>query len=182
MGGIRFCGCGGQSENPIVCFGTKPTQRACVWDFPWDRKRTRERRSQREQKKAESRTEQGGRQKRAGVRACGLRGRVGQSERMSQHSWWLCGNFAQIHARDSLQMHGELHKSASPFLRLELTQVCDCLFSFSSTLSVGFCVSVKNVKYPWPEMRETTRQSDGHEWFRRLRQWGLASSVLSHNE
>ena len=28
MGGIRFCRCGCQSENPCVCFGAKPTQRA----------------------------------------------------------------------------------------------------------------------------------------------------------
>ena len=46
MGGIRFCGCGCQSEDPFVCFGMKPTQRDCKRDFPQDRKRIREGRSQ----------------------------------------------------------------------------------------------------------------------------------------
>ena len=46
MGGIRFCGCGCQSEDSFVCFGTKPTQTACKRDFPQDRKRIREGRSQ----------------------------------------------------------------------------------------------------------------------------------------
>ena len=36
MGGICFCRC--QSENPFVCFGAKPSQRACAWDLPRDRK------------------------------------------------------------------------------------------------------------------------------------------------
>ena len=47
MGGIHFCGCGYQSENPFVCFGAKPTQRACARDLPRDRKKTRKGRSQR---------------------------------------------------------------------------------------------------------------------------------------
>ena len=47
IGGIRFCGCGFQSENPFVCSGAKPTQRAYAWDLPRDRKRTRKGRSQR---------------------------------------------------------------------------------------------------------------------------------------
>ena len=46
MGGIPFCGCGCQSEDPFVCFGVKPSQRACMQDLPQDRKRTREGRSQ----------------------------------------------------------------------------------------------------------------------------------------
>ena len=50
-------------------------------------------------KRTDQSTEQGDRQKRAGV--CGLRFRVGQLERMSQDSLWVCGSFARIHARDS---------------------------------------------------------------------------------
>ena len=38
MGGIRFCVCGCQSENPFVCFSAKPTQRACARDLPRDQK------------------------------------------------------------------------------------------------------------------------------------------------
>ena len=38
MGGIRFSVYGCQSENLFVCFGAKPTQRACTRDLPRDRK------------------------------------------------------------------------------------------------------------------------------------------------
>ena len=48
MGGICFCGCGCQSENPFVCFSEKPTQWACARDLPGDRKKTREGRSHRQ--------------------------------------------------------------------------------------------------------------------------------------
>ena len=78
MGGIRFCwyGYGCQLENPFVCFGAKPTQRACAGDFPRDRKRTREGRFQGQEKEAVKRKqitpvdrrEQGSQQKRAGAR------------------------------------------------------------------------------------------------------------------
>ena len=44
------------SEDSLVCFGVKHTQRACVRDFPRDRKRTREGRSQAEQKKRPNRS------------------------------------------------------------------------------------------------------------------------------
>ena len=60
----------------------------------------------------------------------------------------------------------------SPFLCLELTQARVCLFPFLSPswLCVLCFVSLlRNAKYPRPEMRETSRRSDGHEWFRRLR-------------
>ena len=60
---IRCVGVGKcQSEDSVVCFGAKPTQRACVRDFPRDRKRTWEGRSQAEERsgenKAVGRTEQ----------------------------------------------------------------------------------------------------------------------------
>ena len=45
------------------------------------------------------RSEKGSRQRGAGT--CGLRSQGNQRERMSQCSWWLCGNSARIHARDS---------------------------------------------------------------------------------
>ena len=48
-----------------------------------------------------------------------------------ESAWWLCGNFVRIHTRDSLQMHGELHKSVTnfsfPVLRANPSP---CLFSF----------------------------------------------------
>ena len=85
-----------------------------------------------ERKVPENRTEQGSRQNKAvdrsqgkpTARMCEPRGRVAQSERMSQRSGWLCGNFAQIHARDSSQNARKVSQT-SPFLRLELTQVRD---------------------------------------------------------
>ena len=66
MSGIRFCGCGCgcQSEDPFVCFGAKPTQRACARDLPRDRKRTEQSRTEesRERKKKQQSTELGSRQ------------------------------------------------------------------------------------------------------------------------
>ena len=47
------------SEDSFVCFGAKPTQRACARDFLRDRKRTREGRPQSSQEKeAEQSTEE----------------------------------------------------------------------------------------------------------------------------
>ena len=39
---------------------------------------------------------------------------VSQRERISQRSWWLCRNFARIHARDSPQIHRMLEKCQIP--------------------------------------------------------------------
>ena len=50
-----------QSKDPFLCFGAKPTQRACTRDLPRDRKRTREckdRERGRHQKRAVDRREQ----------------------------------------------------------------------------------------------------------------------------
>ena len=66
---------------------------------------------------------------RRGARTCGPRGRVGQRARVSQRSWWLCRNFAWIHT------HAIAHRCTESYTKvcLELTQVCTCLFFFSST-------------------------------------------------
>ena len=147
--------------------------------FPIDRKRTE---GGSRQRKADNRSrqnipgessEQGSRQKRAEARACGLRGRVGQCERMSQRSWWLCGNFTQIHNHTSPQIHRKLHKSVTNSSLLML-RVRVCLFSFlppSRLCMLCFVCLQRNVKYPWPEMSETTRRSDSHEWFRSKVHW-----------
>ena len=57
------------------------------------------------------------------------RGWVDQHEKISQHSGWLWGKFVRIHAPVSSQNARKVSQT-SPFLRLELTQVCICLFSF----------------------------------------------------
>ena len=84
-------------------------------------------------------------------RTCGLRGRVGQRERMSQRSWWLCGGFARIHARANPQMHRKLRKTNFSLLSLGANP-SPCLFViFSSALSVVyvvFCVSIKKCEIP----------------------------------
>ena len=130
MGGIRFsvCGCGCLSEDPFVCFGAKPTQRVRLPTRP----------EEDERRKVSERTEETSRQTgavdRSGQstdqdsqqesavdrsrekptgRTCGIRGRVGQRERMSQRSGWLCENFARIHAQDisqKLRRLGQCHK------------------------------------------------------------------------
>ena len=140
MDGIRFCrcGCGCQSEDPFVCFGTKPTQRAC--NYLLDQKRMREGRSQREQKKPGQLTDQDSRQNRVNRR--------GQS-REENSSWGLwtqrpgwptwknesvflvalwefCSNSLTISHRCT-ESYTKVSQTF-PFLHLELTQVC--LFSF----------------------------------------------------
>ena len=113
---------------------------------PW---RTEETRTEKEaeqrcvQNRGVSRSEQ------ETARICGLRRRVGQRERMSQHSWWFCGNFTRIHACDSSQNARKVSQT-SLLLRLEQTQVRICLFSFlpPSRLCMLFCVSVEKCKIP----------------------------------
>ena len=70
---------------------------------------------------------------------------------MSQHSWWLCGSFTRIHARDSSQ-NAKKESQTSPFLRLELTQVCSLFFH-----PLGFVCCVLCVR---KEMWNTT----GRRW------------------
>ena len=70
---------------------------------------------------------------------CGPISWVGQRERMSQHSWWLCGNFARIHARDSSKNARKVLQT-SPFLCMELTHVCVYLFFFFHPLGCVYCV------------------------------------------
>ena len=186
-----------QSEDPFVCFGTKPTQRACTWDFPQDWKRTREGRSQRIEKEAEQkrpgqnrkevdRTGQSAKENRSRgkptARMCGPRGPVGQCGRMSQHSWWLGGNFARIHTCNS----SECYESVTNFSLLVLRAIPNpCLFVlFSSILSVVyvvFCVSVKKLEIP---LARDKKPLDDLMTMSGLRGWdsggGSASGVLSH--
>ena len=115
MGGICFCGCGCQLEDPFVCFGAKPTQRSCTRDFPRDWKNIEGIQQKRaEQKKPVDRAgqsrEHDSQQERAGVRACGLRVRFTNMKEWVRSPGWLCGNFARIHARDSLQKRKSLGK------------------------------------------------------------------------
>ena len=145
-----------QSEEHFICLSTKTTQRACARGVTQDRKRTRE-----SKVPEQDRTEEGSQQERAVNRSQGKltvrkrrligsvdpeAGLVNARGWMSQRSWWLCGNFAWIHTRDSPQKHRMLGKcQTSPFLCLELTQVCSF---FSSTLSVVYVVSVKKCEIP----------------------------------
>ena len=167
MGGIRFrgCWCGCYLEDPFVCFGVKPTKRACAQDFPRERNKTREVKvagqtwavDRSEQNKAVGRTGQSvgeSNQQESREAECWdlwARGRVGQRERMSQRSLWLCEYFAHIHALDSLQMYRKLCKGVTNFCFLALgANPSPCVFVlFSSTFSlvyVVFCVSVKKCK------------------------------------
>ena len=116
----RVCGC--QSENPFVCFGAKPTKRVCARDLPRDRKWTREGRSQwqsagessQEKVSQEMRAGQRGDQstevRKAATKTCGLG--PGWPTRENKSPFRVaCEIFVRIHARNRLQMHGELHKS-----------------------------------------------------------------------
>ena len=111
----------------------------------------------RSQSRTEESTEHGSRQKlgeadgqrKTTARTCGSRGWVGQRERMSQRSWWLCENFAGIHARDSSQMHRKLGKSVINFFLLALwVRVCYLFLSILSVLYIVFCVFLKKCEIP----------------------------------
>ena len=114
-----------QSEDSFVCFGAKATQ---------DRKRMREERSESQQKwtgqRTDQLTEKGSRQKRAGAITCGLR-----SGLANVRGWVsIPYGFVEISLEYMLTLAHRCTESyakmsqTSPFLRLELTQVC--LFSF----------------------------------------------------
>ena len=139
--GVSEC----QSEDPFVCFGVKPTQRACAQDLPRDRKRTRE-------GKVPEQNRPGNRSRRKPTaRIYGSRGQVGQRERMSQHSWWLCRNFTLIHARDSSQMHRKLCESVTHFSLLALganPSPCLLVLFSLSVVYVVFCGFVKICEIP----------------------------------
>ena len=112
----------------------------------------------REVDRREQSTEVGGSREsreQATARMYGHRCWVGQREKMSQHFWWPCRNFARIHTHDSSQNARKVSQT-SPFLCLDLTQVRVCLFSFLPTLSVVyvvFCVSVKKCEIPLVDER-----------------------------
>ena len=149
------------SQESFVCFGAKPTQRACARDFLRDRKKTREGKVpwQSTEENSQEKSGEGDGQRNAAAKR-------GVRYKMSQRSWWLHRSFARIHARES-QMHRKPHESVTNLSLLERgANPSPWLFFFSSILSVVYvvsCVFVNDVKCPWPEMRETIRWSDGHE-------------------
>ena len=159
-----------QSEDSFVRFGAKPTQRACLRDFLRDREKTRESKvpGQSTEESSQQKLGEGAGQRKVtakrGVGTCGLRGRVGQREKMSQRSWWLCGNFTTDYRYiktplNSVKNFSLLALGAKPSL---------CLFVLLFFHSLGcvccvLCCLYSNVKCPWLKMRETTRRSDCHE-------------------
>ena len=160
MLGIRCVGVYGcQSEDPFVYFRAKPTQRACAWDVPRDRKRTRK-------WKSERKTEGDSWQEREVKRWSVKRWEQGREETSQQTSgrqllrpvhqqmpgWQTRENesaflMALCGFRSSTRSHEPTEctkvSQTSPFLCLELTQACDCLFFFVHPLGCVFCVLIK---------------------------------------
>ena len=124
MGCIDFYGVWASVWDSFVCFGTKPTQGACAWDFPRDRTRAREGRSQStEVDRIDQDREQGSRQKRAGAKTCGLR------TGLANVRGWVsvpCGfvgillEYTLALAHRCTEIYAKVSQT-SPFLRLELT-------------------------------------------------------------
>ena len=118
-------------RGSLVCFGAKPTQRACARDFPRDRKRTREGRSQ-------SGTEKTSRQNREIGRREQEQGPVDSEVGLANVRGWVSvpGGFVGISLEYTLVLALRCTESytklsqTSPFLRLELTQVRVYLFTF----------------------------------------------------
>ena len=164
---IRFCGCGWEwmPVRGFLClFWLEIHTKGLRTRFPTRPEEDNEG-PRAEQKKAVNRRRQSARvssrqksgkangQRKATAWTCASIGWVGQHERMNQHSWWLCRNFAGIHACNSQQMHRKLHKSVTNFtLHMLRANPSPCLFVlFSSTLSVVyavFCLSVKKCEIP----------------------------------
>ena len=123
-----------QSEDSLVCFGAKPTQRTSTQNFPFDRKRTRVGRPQSQEKEAEQRSGQNRAVNRSRgnwlLRMCGP-GLANVIEWLS-----ISGDFVGISLEYTLMIACRCTETCikasqtSLFLRLELTQVHVCLFSF----------------------------------------------------
>ena len=126
MGDIRFCVCGCQLENPFVCFGTKPTQRAWVWDLKGDRTWTREGRSDRSKKKWVSRREQ--------MRSVGLREQSREGEGINARKWVnFSSGFVEVLRKYTPAIACKFTESCTKvsqtsLLRFELTHVRVCSF------------------------------------------------------
>ena len=121
--------------------------------------------SRREEKEAVSRREQG---------------REQGSQQFCKNMWTQYGltnarkwvsipseSFAQIHVRDSLQIHGDLHKSVTKLSLLALgANPSSCLFAFlflpSSRLSI-LCVGKEMWNRPGHRWERLQDDSDGHE-------------------
>ena len=81
--------------------------------------------------------------------------------------------FARVHARVSSENAQKVSQTFPSCAWTWPKSVFVRLF-FSYPLSVVFCVSVKNVRCPRPEMRKTTRWITGHEWFKEAEMVGSA--------
>ena len=134
---LVVCGC--QSDDPFVCFGTKPAQRAYAQDRKW----TREGRSERGQKDSQQEVPgEDSQEMRVGQRRgqstesqkggfwdlLTHRGRVNQREEMSA----LLVALWEFSLKFTLALAHRMHKKCHgiSLLHLELTQVCVCIFSF----------------------------------------------------
>ena len=93
-----------------------------------------------------------------GVRTWGPRGRVSIPGS-------CVGIFKYMLVTDTEAKNAKDVPKTPPFLCLGLTQIRACLFFFLPLLVVYVvsCVFEKQCEMPWLKMRETTRQSDGHE-------------------
>ena len=126
IGGIHFCGCGCGCKWVLVRWLHKAIAREISHDTRRRRGKARSQASQ--QKRAVNRREQ---RNTVSRREQSTEVGVDQRERMSQRSWWLCWNFARIHAYDSPQMYRKLHKSVTNFAFLVLiANPSPSLFSF----------------------------------------------------
>ena len=168
--GVRVSEC--QLQDTFVCFGAKRTQSACLRDFLRNWKFTRE------GKVPDQWTEEGSQQERAVDRSRGKAtfeqreelGPVDLEARSVKARGWVSipggfvGIFAWIHALDNSHMSRKLHKSVANFSLLALWPNPSPCFFFLLFLCMLYLVYMQNnVKCPWPEMRETTRRSEGHE-------------------
>ena len=135
--------CGYQSENYFVCFGAKPTQRACARDLLRDRMWVKGGRKIREktvswQRRPEEVSQQKGAEELSRLETA-VKRRTQSTEVSMASSFY--GGFARVHARVSSQ-------NARKVSRNSLSCTCICLFLFFHPLGYVFWVSVKECVMP----------------------------------
>ena len=161
-----------QTEDSFVCFGTKPTLRAYVWDFLQDQKKTRKGKVPEQwSERSDTQGEATVRERRLLKSAAEARSWDLWTQKPSQtvradDTVFLCGNFIQIHAHDSHRMPEKclLTLRANPSL---------CLFVLlSSTLCYICyicCIFVRHVKCPWQGWEKPLYCWMTMSWYKKLR-------------
>ena len=146
-----MCGC--LPNDPFVSFGAKPTQRACTRNLSRDRKWTREGRSERGQKDSQKKgTKEDNRQKRSvqGMTQSAEGSSRDQSTEQGKNESAFLVALWEFSLEYTFALAHRMSKKCqtSPSCAWGWPKSVFVHLFFSSTLSVMFCVSVKECEIP----------------------------------